>query len=90
MDWFLNVTLNDISVIYVTADWCARWLKKKKLDLLSGFHATDISYANNVAEKVRTITIPFSLVVHTYSVLSLSIHYDGIRSRVGQGAPWLQ
>ena len=33
--WLLNVTINDISVIYVTARRCAGGLKKK-LDLLSG------------------------------------------------------
>ena len=37
-----NVTINDISVIYVTAHRCAGGLKKK-LDLRSDSHAIDIS-----------------------------------------------
>ena len=36
---------------------------------------------NNGTESVRKISIRFSLVVHTYSVLSLFVHYDRIRSR---------
>ena len=35
-DWLLNVTCNDISVIYVTAHRCAGGIKKN-LDLRSGF-----------------------------------------------------
>ena len=35
VNWLLNVTINDISVIYVTAHRCAGGLKKK-LDLRSG------------------------------------------------------
>ena len=42
MNWLFNVTINDISVIYVTAHRCAGGLKKK-LDLRSGSHAIDIS-----------------------------------------------
>ena len=34
VNWLFNVTINDISVIYVTAHWCAGGLKK--LDLRSG------------------------------------------------------
>ena len=34
-NWLFNVTINDISVIYVTAHRCAGGLKKK-LDLRSG------------------------------------------------------
>ena len=34
--WLFNVTINDISVIYVTAHRCAGGLKKKMLDLRSG------------------------------------------------------
>ena len=37
-----NVTINDISVIYVTTHRCAGGLKKE-LDLRSGSHAIDIS-----------------------------------------------
>ena len=33
MNWLFNVTINDISVIYVTANRCAGGLKKKMLDL---------------------------------------------------------
>ena len=33
VNWLFNVTINDISVIYVTAHRCAGWLK---LDLWSG------------------------------------------------------
>ena len=40
--WLFNVTINDISVIYVTAHRCAGGLKKK-FDLRSGSHAIDIS-----------------------------------------------
>ena len=40
--WLFNVTINDISVLYVTAHRCAGGLKKK-LDLRSGSHAIDIS-----------------------------------------------
>ena len=39
IEWLFNVTINDISVIYVTAHRCAGGLKKK----LSGSHAIDIS-----------------------------------------------
>ena len=35
MNWLLNVTINEISVIYVTAHRCAGGLKKK-FDLRSG------------------------------------------------------
>ena len=35
LNWLFNVTINDISVIYVTAHRCAGGLKKK-LDLRSG------------------------------------------------------
>ena len=35
MNWLFNVTINDISVIYVTAIRCAGGMKKK-LDLRSG------------------------------------------------------
>ena len=42
LNWLFNVTINDISVIYVTAHRCAGGLKKK-LDLRSGSHAIDIS-----------------------------------------------
>ena len=35
MNWLFNVTINDISVIYVTAHRCAGGLKKK-MDLRSG------------------------------------------------------
>ena len=41
-NWLFKVTINDISVIYVTAHICAGGLKKK-LDLRSGSHAIDIS-----------------------------------------------
>ena len=40
--WLFNVTINDISVIYVTTHRCAGGLKKK-LDLRSGSYAIDIS-----------------------------------------------
>ena len=42
LNWLFNVTINDISVIYVTAHRCAGGLKKK-FDLRSGSHAIDIS-----------------------------------------------
>ena len=42
LNWLFNVTINDISVTYVTAHRCAGGLKKK-LDLRSGSHAIDIS-----------------------------------------------
>ena len=38
--WLLYVTVDDISVIYVTAHRCAGGLKK--VDLPSGSHAIDI------------------------------------------------
>ena len=41
-EWLINVTINDISVIHVTAHRCAGGLKKE-LDLRSGSHAIDIS-----------------------------------------------
>ena len=42
VNWLFNVTINDISVIYVTAHRCAGGLKK--LDLRSGWsNAIDIS-----------------------------------------------
>ena len=42
LNWLFNVTINDISVIHVTAHRCAGGLKKK-LDLRSGSHTIDIS-----------------------------------------------
>ena len=42
VNWLFNVTINDNSVIYVTAHRCAGGLKKK-LDIRSGTHAIDIS-----------------------------------------------
>ena len=36
MNWLFNVTINDISVIHVTAHRCTGGLKKKKFDLRSG------------------------------------------------------
>ena len=45
VDWLLNVTINDISVIHVTAHRCAGRLKKK-LYLGSASHAMDISYGS--------------------------------------------
>ena len=36
VNWFFNVTINDISVIHVTAHRCVGGLKQK-LDLRSGF-----------------------------------------------------
>ena len=41
LNWLFNVTINDISVKYVTAHRCAGRLKK--FDLLSGSHAIDIT-----------------------------------------------
>ena len=41
VNWLFNVTINDISVIYVTAHRCAGGMKK--LDLRSGSRAIDIS-----------------------------------------------
>ena len=44
LDWLLDVTFNDISVIHVTAHRCAGGLDlMKKLNLRSGCHAIDIS-----------------------------------------------
>ena len=42
--------------------------------------------AKNVNERYEKSPFRYSLVIHTYSVLSLSVHCDGIRSRLEQGA----
>ena len=42
LDWLLNVTINDVSVIHVTAHRCVGGLKKT-LDLRSGSHTIHIS-----------------------------------------------
>ena len=41
--------------------------------------------AYNVNEGYEKPPFRYSLAIHTYSVLSLSVHCDGIRSRVEQG-----
>ena len=38
--------------------------------------------ANNVSERYEKSHLGYSLVVHTYNVLSLSVHCDGMRSRM--------
>ena len=43
LDWLFNVTINDISVIHVTAHRCAGG-PKKKLDLRSGSHVARSVY----------------------------------------------
>ena len=66
VNWLFNVTINDISVIYVTAHRCAGGLKKK-LDLRSGSHAIDISYVFfNVPVLAPTRDHPFYTVIPTH------------------------
>ena len=45
-DWLLNVTCNDISVIYVTAHTCAGGLKKLDLRSVSQRHRHSVGFFN--------------------------------------------
>ena len=62
----LNITINDISVIYVTAHRCAGGLKKK-LDLRSGFqrHRDFVGFFN-VPDLAPTRDQPFHTVIPTH------------------------
>ena len=62
-DWLLNVSCNDISVIYVTAHRCAGEIKKK-FDLRSGFqgHTHFVGFFN-VPVQSTTRGNPFYMVI---------------------------
>ena len=64
--WLFNVTINDISVIYVTAHRCAGGLKKK-LDLRSGFqrHRHFVGFFNEPV-LAPTRDHPFYTVIPTH------------------------
>ena len=65
-NWLFNVTINDISVIYVTAHRCAGGLKKK-LDLRSGSqrHRHFVGFFN-VPVQAPTRDHPFYTVIPTH------------------------
>ena len=65
-NWLFNVTINDISVIYVTAHRCAGGLKKK-LDLRSGSqrHRHFVGFFN-VPVLAPTRDQPFYTVIPTH------------------------
>ena len=66
LNWLFNVTINDISVIYVTAHRCAGGLKKK-LDLRSGSqrHRHFVGFFN-VPVLAPTRDQPFYTVIPTH------------------------
>ena len=66
LNWLFNVTINDISVIYVTAHRCAGGLKKK-LDLRSGSqrHRHFVGFFN-VPVLAPTRDHPFYTVIPTH------------------------
>ena len=66
VNWLINVTINDISVIYVTAHRCAGG-RKKKLDLRSGSqrHRHFVGFFN-VPVLASTRDQPFNTVIPTY------------------------
>ena len=66
VNWLFNVTINDISVIYVTAHRCAGGLKKK-LDLRSGSqrHRHFVGFFN-VPVLAPTREQPFYTVIPTH------------------------
>ena len=66
LNWLFNVTINDISVIYVTAHRCAGGLKKK-LDLRSGSqrHRHFVGFFN-VPVPAPTRDQPFYTVIPTH------------------------
>ena len=86
MNWLFNVTINDISVIRVTAHKCAGGLKK--LDLRSGSHAIDISYGFLTCPS-DTDTGPtfLRLFQETASFQSLSTTRMGIRRTYSRHKP---
>ena len=67
MNWLFNVTINDISLIYVTAHRCASGLKKKYLDLRSGSqrHRYSVGFFN-VPVQAPTRDKPFYTVIPTH------------------------
>ena len=64
LNWLFNVTINDISVIYVTAHRCAGGLNKK-LYLRSGSHARHFAGFFNVPVLAPTRDHPFYTVIPT-------------------------
>ena len=66
MNWLFNVTINDISVIYVTAHRCAGGLKKK-FDLRSGSQRhRHFAGFFNVPVPAPTRDHPFYTVIPTH------------------------
>ena len=68
LNWLFNVTINDISVIYVTAHRCAGGLKK--LDLRSGSqrHRHFVGFFN-VPVLAPTRDHPFYTVIPTHRAI---------------------
>ena len=73
LNWLFNVTINDISVIYVTAHRCAGGLKKK-LDLRSGSE-------RNILVIEESSPFPNHIEYITYSLLfwvsTAAFFFDG-------------
>ena len=77
MNWLFNVTINDISVIYVTAHRCAGGLKKK-LDLRSGSqrHRHFVGFFN-VPAQAPTRGQPFYTVIPKIAPFSRLLRHAG-------------
>ena len=82
LNWLFNVTINDISVIYVTAHRCAGGLKKK-LDLRSGSqrHRHFVGFFN---VPVLDLITEFDLIVQGY----FYIVTRGILCQTSRNPPW--
>ena len=65
VNWLFNVTINDISVIYVTAHGCAGGLKKMDLRLGSQRHRHLVGFFN-VPVLAPTRNQPFYTVITTH------------------------
>ena len=91
LNWLFNVTINDISVIYVTAHRCAGGLKKK-LDLLSGSqrHRHFVGFFN-VLVLAPTRDHPFYTVIRHTAPFSRLLRsrwgYGGAHSRLNPPGP---
>ena len=77
VNWLFNITINDISVIYVTAHRCAGGLKKK-LDLRSGSqrHSHFVGFFN-VPVQAPTRGHPFYTVIPRNRPFSRLLRYPG-------------
>ena len=90
LNWLFNVTINDISVIYVTAHRCAGGLKKK-FDLRSGSqrHRLFVGFFN-VPVLAPTRDQPFYTVIPTLkrSVDMTSLGKNGLNIRTNASPKW--